>query len=627
MKKPQNGSLAAPLPAPAQASSAATPRTVWFHRDYARLTGGHVKHAHYFDHVRRLDGHEPIMTFAGTQPTPALRRERDQLWRAGDAVAPHWRPAPGDILFLAGTDWRYLDARSLGDLPNPRIGLIQGVRHAHRGTELYRCLTRRAVRICVSEEVADAIRGTRRVNGPVVVIPNSTELVPFGRRGARSHPVTIVAYKRPELGHALSAALRERGVAHRLVRDFLDRRDFLDLLADTRVAVCLPHAAEGFYLPALEAMAAGCIVVTMDCMGNRSVCRPDRNCLFGTDAASLADAVVRARTMSPADRTAMHARAAATVARHALADERARFHAVLDAVDTLWRPVHPTVLKTLPGTRRPLIDFMIVGAQKCGTTALWQFLGEHPAIGMSSPKECHVFDGESYDPAWSHREVDVRYAKPLADTRHARIRGEATPSYLYLPDIAPRLRLYNPALKLIVTLRDPVDRAVSDYYMQKSRGRESKPFWLALLLEPLRLRRDADPGLPRSAAREHGYRARGLYSLQLRNLYRHFPADRILIVHSNDLRNRHDATLRRVFRFLRVPSDVRIQPRIVFAGQQPRRKHRVVRALLRLSYFAETARLRRLPLGSPPPTERQPQLGTNQPTATAMASSAPRSPP
>ena len=611
MNEPKNAARATArlrVPRAAQWPDALS-RTVWFHRHYVRLTGGHVKHAHYFDHVRRLDGHEPVMTFAGTPPSPALRRERDMLWRAGNAVAPHWRPAPRDILFLAGTDWRYLDARSLGDLPNPRIGLVQHVRHAHRGTELHGYLARRAVRICVSEEVADAVRGTRRANGPVVAIPNGTELEPFGRPGHRSHPVAIVAYKRPELGRALSAALRHRGVAHRLLDDFLDRRTFLDLLADTRVAVCLPRDKEGFYLPALEAMAAGCTVVTMDCVGNRGFCRPDDNCLFGTDAASLADAVLHAASMPRADRSAMDSRAAATVARHALDNERAHFHTVLEDIDALWQP---PVLKPLPSTRpRPLLDFMIVGAQKCGTTALWQFLGQHPDIGMTSPKECHVFDGESYNPAWSQRDVDVRYAQPLAHSTRARIRGEATPSYLYLPDVAAKLRRYNPTLKLIVALRDPVDRAVSDYYMQKGRGRETRPFWLALLLEPFRLCRDANANLPRSEAREHGYRTRGLYSIQLRNLYQHFPRQRVLIVHSADLRNRHDATLRRVFQFLGVAPDVRIPSGIVFAGPQPRRTHRVARALLRLSYVAETARLRRMTAESPAPADGQPQPRAN----------------
>ena len=77
-------------------------------------------------------------------------------------------PGRADILFLAGLDWRYLIDNGFDALPNPRINLIQHVRHAHEGTELHGYLRQRAVRICVSEEVAQALYATGQVNGPGV---------------------------------------------------------------------------------------------------------------------------------------------------------------------------------------------------------------------------------------------------------------------------------------------------------------------------------------------------------------------------------------------------------------------------------------------------------------------------
>ena len=82
------------------------------------------------------------------------------LWPSGRALAPRWAPKDGDVLFVAGVDWRYLSQAGLDGLPNPRINLVQGIRHAHAGTELYGYLEKRAVRICVSQEVADAITAT-----------------------------------------------------------------------------------------------------------------------------------------------------------------------------------------------------------------------------------------------------------------------------------------------------------------------------------------------------------------------------------------------------------------------------------------------------------------------------------
>ena len=574
-------------------------RTVWFHREYQRFTGGHVKHAHYVEHVARHALHRPAITFSSEPSAASLREEQQRLWPFDDHIEPDWQPEPRDILFVAGTDWRYVDARGLDELPNPRINLIQHVRHAHADTELYGYLARRAVRICVSQEVADAIVATGRTRGPTLAIPNGIDMVPpradTASSEGRAHGVTIVAYKAPALGRELAAALSARGIAHKAVYDFMDRGEFLALLADTRVAVCLPRAEEGFYLPALEAMAAGCIVVTMDCIGNRGFCKPGENCLIGRDAPTLADAVASAAAMARSDRDALRERAGETVEAHSLDVERARFHAVLEDVDRLWREDGARPLPPIRRTRdKPLVDFMIVGAQKCGTTALGQFLAEHPEIGMSSQKEVHLFDAPDYVAGTGARDTDARYQRYFEHVSDVAIRGEATPIYMFLPDVAGELKRYNADIKLIVLVRDPAERALSEYYMQKARARETKPLWLALLLERWRLGRDGDPRRMRSATREHAYRSRGLYSLQLQRLYRHFDRERVLVVRRNDLLHDHDATMERVFAFLGVSTEFRVARDVVFAGDEVRRPHRVTRALLRLSYAAEFRRLRRL---------------------------------
>lgn len=574
-------------------------RKVWFYRDYRRFTGGHLKHAHYFDHVRRLPGFEPVMTLARWPAKPALREQVEALWGGQGEFVPRWAPGPDDVLFLGGQDWRHLAAAGLEDLPNPRINLVQGVRHASPGTELGTYLAKRALRICVSAEVADAVLTTGTVNGPVFTIPNGLDMA-GGAVGpsvrARGRGVAIVGYKQPTLARELSTRLDERNLRHETFVDFVDRGDFLALLGDAEVAVCLPWAEEGFYLPALEAMASGCTVVTMDCVGNRSFCRPGDNCLIGTDADSLADATQQAVKMSAVERDALRARARETVCAHTLDIERARFHAVLRDIDRLWHTNGPQPLPPIDrvGHRGRLVDFMIVGAQKCGTTMLSQFLAQHSDIGMSSQKEVHLFDAPDYKPGTDAANIDVRYRRYFEHAPDALIRGEATPIYMYLPDVATELKRYNADLKLIVLLRDPVDRALSDYYMQKARGRETKPLWLALLCEPWRLWREADPRRTRSETREHGYRSRGLYSLQLRRLYRHFDRARVLVVRRDDLLHHHDDTVRRVLEFLGVPATVQVPPAVVLGSEESRKPHRLARVSLRLSYLRESVRLRRL---------------------------------
>ena len=298
----------------------------------------------------------------------------------------------------------------------------------------------------------------------------------------------------------------------------------------------------------------------------------------------------------------MHRRTRDTVAEHSLEAERSRFHAILGDVDRLWSTAKavagPSLSQSVepapPVAYRPKLGFMIAGAQKCGTSALAHFLSQHPEIGMASPKEVHLFDSPNYSSDWTPAQIDKRYGSRLAHCSGVRILGEATPSYMFVPEIGRDLERYNPDLKLIVLLRDPVERAISHYYMEKGRGRERRPLWFALLREPFRLRRCRNGRVRGSVTQRCSYRTRGLYSIQLRNLYRRFGPDQVLVVRSSELSQRHDEVLGKVFAFLGVSENVRVAPEIVFRGERAGRTHRAVSWLLRLTYLAEFVRLRAL---------------------------------
>ena len=269
------------------------------------------------------------------------------------------------------------------------------------------------------------------------------------------------------------------------------------------------------------------------------------------------------------------------------------------------------------GAYQPKLGFMIVGAQKCGTTALAEYLREHPQIGMPL-EEGHVFDAPDFSPDWSPQEIDERYAPRFEHCRQPAVLGELTPIYSFFPEVAAALKRYNPDLKLIVLLRDRVARAISHYYMQKSRGKENAPLWLALLAQPFRVRRCSDPRSWQSPQRISSYRSRGLYSRQLSNLYRHFPRRQVHIIHNSELLANHQIVLRQVFAFLGVAEDAMMRPLVAFprphgAGgplviredgdtkQAPslpndpsKRCHPVVSWLLHLSYLREEQRAKAL---------------------------------
>lgn len=310
---------------------------VLFRRDYRRFFGGHLKVWDYYNHVRAMPGVEPQIYF-----TPGSVWDETNPWRDERArVLSRWEPAATDVLFLAGTDWEALDPQDRERPPRPIINLIQHVRQADPGDRRFPFLSHPATRICVSPEVAGALRATGRVNGPIHTIPNGIDLeaLPAPRPEAeREIDLLVVGVKRlllPRklaltLGWRLARALdRPPGRIEFLLRK-VPRHTFLGLLSNARVALFLPNRTEGFYLPALEAMALETLVVCPDVIGNRSFCHDGENCLRPSyDERALVEATRRALTLDGAARANMIARGLASAAAHSLTAERAAFHRLL----------------------------------------------------------------------------------------------------------------------------------------------------------------------------------------------------------------------------------------------------------------------------------------------------------
>ena len=250
---------------------------VLFYRDFRHFTGGHLKVWHYYEHVRQAPGFRPLIAFSAetrwntTNPWLALR----------DQAQASWDPTQADFLFLAGMDWMILSEAERRSPPRPVINFIQHVRHANPTLALYGFLPHPAVRICVSPEVAEALKDTGRVNGPIITIPNGIDLaaLPLGRPWmARGRRIVILGLKQPAMALELRDLLSEAGFEVDCLVDWVPREECLARLADARLAVLLPNFTEGFYLPALEAMALGTPVVCPDCRGNRSFCLAGDNC-------------------------------------------------------------------------------------------------------------------------------------------------------------------------------------------------------------------------------------------------------------------------------------------------------------------------------------------------------------
>ncbi|GAB6195032.1 sulfotransferase family protein [Lysobacter xanthus] len=216
---------------------------------------------------------------------------------------------------------------------------------------------------------------------------------------------------------------------------------------------------------------------------------------------------------------------------------------------------------------KPRVRFLIGGVQKAGTTALARYLSRHPALRLPRDKEAHVFDAPDFDDACSAREVDDRFAAHF-DADPDAMHGDATPIYVFHPRLMDRVARYNPDMRWIVLLRDPVERAISQYHMERRRGLERWPMAAAFWLEPLRLAGHRDDFSDASPLRTHSYLRRGRYVDQLDALYARFPASQVLVVSSEDLRHSPADVVTRICSFLGVPPPpVAPHPEHVFSGE------------------------------------------------------------
>ena len=242
----------------------------------------------------------------------------------------------------------------------------------------------------------------------------------------------------------------------------------------------------------------------------------------------------------------------------------------------------------------PRLAFVIGGVQKAGTSALAQYLARHPALRLPAGKEAHVFDAVDFDDDATPAQIDACYAAHFAQDDADVLHGDATPFYLLHPRIVARIARYNPALRWIVLLRDPLERAISQYGMERARGDEHWPLWAALLFERLRLRGHHHDWSPASPLRHWSYRARGDYGRQLRTLRAHFPDAQVLVLRSTELRVSHVQVLARICAFLGV-RDFNPAPAEITAFEgEPARVSRATALLARWCLRRESREYRQL---------------------------------
>ncbi|WP_433732201.1 sulfotransferase domain-containing protein [Actinoplanes sp. CA-051413] len=215
--------------------------------------------------------------------------------------------------------------------------------------------------------------------------------------------------------------------------------------------------------------------------------------------------------------------------------------------------------------QRPLPDFLVIGTKRGGTTSLWRYLIQHPLVPRLFPawntKTSHYFEEN-----WPRGEAWYRSHFPTVRQRAALERkhgappkvGEAAPLYMFHPLVAARVAQLMPRARMVVLLRDPVERAYSHWKERRTEGVEPLEFAAALAAEESRTAGErekllADPNYFSEAYDWYSYRARGRYLEHLTPWLDHFDREQLLFVASETLYREPAATYARILDFIGLP--------------------------------------------------------------------------
>lgn len=213
------------------------------------------------------------------------------------------------------------------------------------------------------------------------------------------------------------------------------------------------------------------------------------------------------------------------------------------------------ILSRYPFARfRALPNFIIIGVQKGGTSTLFELLKQHPNIKTSVFKEVHYYDFQ-----YHRGEKWYRSFFPFFTKSKNMLYGEASPYYFFHPLVPERVYKDNPDVKLILLLRDPVDRAYSHYQMEKRKGREKlQTFEEAISKENERLKKEYGTvtngkQLKNYNHQVYSYLARGRYDEQIKRWLQYFKREQLLVLKSEDFFASPHNNLEKIYKFLDIP--------------------------------------------------------------------------
>ena len=303
---------------------------ILFANQSSRPSGGVLKLRHYFEHALSL-----------FPQTTKIYMPEDTPWTPCNLFAPHrnsvihnidWQTV--SVMVISGWGWeRFVPGNFHAAPPFQVIYLVQSFNKFRPQDSRFSGFANPAIRICVSEPLSTKLQNLGIANGPVHTIPVGIDVDQLQITGeisaGRDTDVLIIGLKNPQIGKLIAEEAKPLGIRVRLLTELLSREDFLQQIAHARIVICLPAAIEGFYLPALEAMALDSLVIVPQVIGN-SYCIDGFNCIAPEyDVHGIIGAIKLAIGLSPSKSREMISNAKKTALEHNLQQERSAFQKIL----------------------------------------------------------------------------------------------------------------------------------------------------------------------------------------------------------------------------------------------------------------------------------------------------------
>ena len=326
-------------------------RKVRFYRNlkgyYAGSNGGNLKLRDAFDHIDKYSSWDATIYFSKESE---LSDFAGNYWKGLERRAlDSWIIEDGDICFISGKDWEVLPRKDRLSPPVPIINIVQP-RHIRLDDPRNEYLKHPAIRIAKSKNGAKILK-EYGVNGPVYLIPDAIDLTLLPSVSQfKDIDILIIGLKQPKLAKSLYKELKRWAkrsgkklkIEVQLPPKLATRMDFLNLLNRSKMSVCIPLAdekgGEGFYLPALEAMALESLVVTHLAIGNLDHCTDDVNCLISKGASSQAymTSIQKAYDLTTDQRNEFISNGLQTAKQHEIGKERQKIIDLVDRAYDIW---------------------------------------------------------------------------------------------------------------------------------------------------------------------------------------------------------------------------------------------------------------------------------------------------